>query len=220
MKPLALDGVAHATIVAPHPDDEIIAAFGLIRRLRRRGARVSVIVVTDGGASHPNSAAWPIARLRAARRRESRIALARAGVTAPHVRFLGYPDGGLGAYDARRLRHLARDLGRHAVPDLLVVPVSTDDHPDHRAVARAAALTWRGCARRIGYRVWPRAGHPAPPITYGLALTEKEQAMKRAALRCHRTQTGLIDDDPRGFRMTPAMIARFCRPPERFGAAA
>ena len=37
--PLDLSRVRHAVIVAPHPDDEAIGAFGLIHRLRRRGVR-------------------------------------------------------------------------------------------------------------------------------------------------------------------------------------
>ncbi|WP_443029636.1 PIG-L deacetylase family protein, partial [Sphingomonas sp. TX0522] len=37
-------------MIAPHPDDEVIGAAGLIARLRRHGARVRVAVVTDGAA--------------------------------------------------------------------------------------------------------------------------------------------------------------------------
>ena len=42
-------------------------------------------------------------------------------------------------------------------------------------------------------------------------------ARKRRAIAAHRSQTtDLIDDDPKGFRLEPAMLARFDRPYEFF----
>src|SRR5205823_12408713 len=35
-------------IVAPHPDDEALAAGGLIQRAVARGARVRIVILTDG----------------------------------------------------------------------------------------------------------------------------------------------------------------------------
>ena len=43
-------------------------------------------------------------------------------------------------------------------------------------------------------------------------------AMKQAALRRYRTQIDAIDDDPDGFTITPALLARFGRPVEVFGS--
>ncbi|TVV70177.1 PIG-L family deacetylase, partial [Sphingomonas solaris] len=60
-----------ALIVAPHPDDEVIGAAGLIRALVNRGTRVRVLVVSDGAASHTGSRLWPRRRLVAARMAES-----------------------------------------------------------------------------------------------------------------------------------------------------
>ncbi|WP_353250547.1 PIG-L family deacetylase [Salinisphaera sp. T31B1] len=204
--------------MAPHPDDDVIAAFGLIRRLRSQGTHVHVIVVTDGAASHRHSQRWPAPRLRMARRAECRRGLARAGVHAHRVRFLDYPDGSLGAFDDVDTRGLARALTRTRSPDLLVLPSANDDHPDHRRVAAAAALAWPRCRRRLSYLVWPRAEGRSSPTRYTLALDSVTVHMKRAAILCHRTQTGLIDDDPTGFCMDTATIARFARPIERFGA--
>ena len=42
--------------------------------------------------------------------------------------------------------------------------------------------------------------------------------MKQAALRRYRTQIDAIDDDPDGFTITPALLARFGRPVEVFGS--
>src|SRR5690242_7448135 len=37
-------------IIAPHPDDEALAAGGVIQRAIARGARVRIVVLTDGDA--------------------------------------------------------------------------------------------------------------------------------------------------------------------------
>ncbi|MGB7755339.1 MAG: PIG-L family deacetylase [Salinisphaera sp.] len=220
MNALDLGGIRDAVVVAPHPDDEVIGAFGLICRLRAQGARVRVIVATDGAASHRHSARFPPQRLAIVRRAESRAGIARAGVAPHEVRFLGRADGNLGGYDARQTRALAQAIARGPTPDLLVLPSRHDNHPDHRTVARAGAALWPRCRHRLAYVVWPLAGEPAPPARFSLALGSQCWHMKRAALACHRTQTGLIDDDPEGFCMSPAQRVAFTRPVERFVAPA
>ena len=42
-------------VAVAHPDDETLAATGLIRSALRGGARVHVLVATAGEASHPHS---------------------------------------------------------------------------------------------------------------------------------------------------------------------
>ncbi|WP_423823049.1 PIG-L family deacetylase [Salinisphaera sp. SPP-AMP-43] len=216
MNTLELGGIRRAVIVAPHPDDELIAAFGLIRRLREQGTVVTVIVATDGAASHRHSARFPPARLAEVRRVESRAGMARAGVSPHQVRFLGHADGSLGEYGRAQRQALARDLGRGPTPDLLVLPSAIDDHPDHRCVARAGAAIWPRCPQRLAYVVWPIAGQPRPPARYALRLSDRLWHMKRSALACHRTQAGLIDDDPSGFCISREQRLRFTRPVERF----
>ena len=51
----ALDG-ERVVVVAPHPDDEVLAAGGLMRWMACRGREVLVVGVTDGEASHARSA--------------------------------------------------------------------------------------------------------------------------------------------------------------------
>ncbi|MES1956114.1 PIG-L deacetylase family protein [Salinisphaera hydrothermalis] len=216
MNALDLTGLRRAVVIAPHPDDEVIGAFGLIRRLREHGVRVQVIVATDGAASHRHSARFPPKRLAAARRAESRAGMARAGVAAHDVHFLARADGSLGDYDSAACRGLARDMARGPAPDLLVLPSPADDHPDHRTVARAGRLLWPRCRQRLAYLVWPRTDRPTPPTRLWLSLGDRHWHMKRAALACHRTQTGLIEDDPDGFHMSQAERVAFTRPIERF----
>lgn len=216
MSALDLTGLRRAVVIAPHPDDEVIGAFGLIRRLREHGVRVRVIVATDGAASHRHSVRFPPERLATARRAESRAGMARAGLAVHDVHFIGRADGSLGDYDDADCRVLARDLARGPAPDLLVLPSQADDHPDHRTVARAGRLLWPRCRQRLTYVVWPRADQPVPPTRLRLSLSDRHWHLKRAALACHRTQTGLIDDDPEGFCMSRDQRVAFTRPVERF----
>ena len=210
---LSLRGVRRALIVAPHPDDETIGCAGLILRLLRGGARVDILVVTDGAASHQNSASHPPHRLAAVRARETRAACARLGVTAGRLRMLGLPDGGLTGLAPGRAGLLHRALARHACADLICLPDPGDAHPDHRRTAQACRGAL-GRAVRLAYLVWPRAGH-APRRTHHLVLG-RDRATKTRALACHRTQLGLIHDDPTGFTIDARTRRRFTGPVEHY----
>lgn len=215
MRTLRLDRVRDALVIAPHPDDETIGAYGLIRSLIRRGARVRVIVAADGAASHPASKRWPRRRLIAERRRETRAAMRRIGVAAGRVRFLGLPDGRLSDLTRREALPLARAVAHARTADLLVLPARDDDHPDHRAVARIARSAGGGRARRLEYLVWPKRNARPSPATAAIRLGEAAAA-KRGAIRRYRTQTGAIDDDPGGFVISRAELARFSHPLEHY----
>ena len=202
-----------ALIIAPHPDDEVIGAFELIRRLRRALVPVVVLIVSDGAASHPNSCAWPTRRLIAARRAESRRALARIGVDARMTRHALLPDGGLEEQAAQCRAIVSQAIRRIRHLDLLVAPVDDDAHPDHRAVAAAVADA-RFAGRRVGYRVWPSPVREAG----GRSLVTNTIA-KRSTIACHRTQLGSILDDPAGFAIARHELAAFSRPIEYYRVA-
>ena len=215
MRSLNLAPIRHAVVVAPHADDETIAAFHTIRALRKRGARVDVIVVTDGAASHRNSRSHPKHRLIALRQAETRRAMGRVGIGPGHIDFLGLPDGGLRDLDARRRSETVRHLQRRPRPDLVIVPSARDDHPDHREVAALCHRAWPRAIPRLTYVVWPSSArmpmhHARKVHVDGAALA------KRAALYGYRSQTGLIADDPAGFSLTRGMIHRMCGPRETF----
>ena len=46
---LSLEGIRRALIIAPHPDDETLAAGGLIESVLSRGGQVKVVLVTNAG---------------------------------------------------------------------------------------------------------------------------------------------------------------------------
>ena len=202
-------------VVAPHPDDEAIGAWALMRQLGRRGARVEVMVVTDGAGSHPGSCSWPPARLAVERRRETLRAMATLAIPPSRIRFLALPDGGLETCSIRLMHAVGRALRQRAVPDLMIGPVADDAHADHRAVAAALARIPRRGERRLGYRVWPeRAGRSGRGLR--IALDSRSLCLKRRLVRSYRTQGGMIADAEAGFAMTARHIRCFVRPHEHF----
>jgi LmbE family N-acetylglucosaminyl deacetylase len=91
-------------IIAPHPDDEVLACGGLIQQALALGDSVWVVYVTAGDGSWPS--AWKVTgnmlpgtenylELGRARMEEAKAGAALLGLTRPRLWFLGYPDGDL-----------------------------------------------------------------------------------------------------------------------------
>ncbi len=91
-------------VIAPHCDDEILGAFGLMRRTLENKGIVKVIIVTNRdvftvaakknlGLVRPGPGDY--LRLGRIRQAESLTALQRLGVMPTNIVFLGYPDKGL-----------------------------------------------------------------------------------------------------------------------------
>jgi LmbE family N-acetylglucosaminyl deacetylase len=182
-------------VIAPHPDDESIAAGGLLQRAIAGGGETRVIVVTDGD-NNP----WPLRYLKkkvrigdadraewgALRREESRRALAVLGV--PEATFLGYPDRML-TIMARSGDFRVRDALASAIddfnPSLLVIPSAFDLHPDHRAIAWFAHSVAKG-GDVVTYVIH---GHqPHDRLAFRLDLNAEEAKSKREAIECHQSQ--------------------------------
>lgn len=179
-------------VVAPHPDDEILACGALLYMLAQRGDAPLVVAVTDGEASHPGSPDWPPARLRAQRSHETVAALACLGLAQPRIERLGIPDGGVAAAEPV----LATRLGALLRPgDLLITTWDHDGHPDHEATARACAAAAREHEARLlqapvwGWH-WSAPGDGAMPWSHArkLALPAEAVERKRAALACFTSQ--------------------------------
>ncbi len=179
-------------IVAPHPDDEILACGGLLQAAVQHGLPHLLVAVTDGEASHPDSSDWPPERLRLQRPQETLAALACLGVEQPAVLRLGFADGGVSASEdalAGRLRAIL------APGDLLVTTWRYDAHPDHEACARACASAAAASGAGLletpvwGWH-WSAPGDGAMPLAQArkLALTPAMLERKRAALMCFHSQ--------------------------------
>lgn len=81
---------ARAVVVAPHPDDEVLGAVGIMALLAAAGVSVRVVAVSDGEASHPHSPTITPAQLAGIRRAEQHLALARLGLTGPRSTVAAY----------------------------------------------------------------------------------------------------------------------------------
>lgn len=125
----------HVLVVAAHPDDECLGAGAFIADAAALGADVTILVLTDGEASHPRSTTVDPSRLGSMRRAEAVLA---AAVLAPTARVVhaGLADGGLLAHEAESVAAI-RDLLRPGT--LVIAPWTADGHPDHDAAGRAAA---------------------------------------------------------------------------------
>lgn len=106
LAPLArMEVTPGATVVlVPHPDDEALAAGGLIRELEQRGVAPTVILVT-GGDAFKQAAQTHLHKVNVSpaqmvdfgriRLSESRSALGVLGLPPDRLIFLGFPDKGL-----------------------------------------------------------------------------------------------------------------------------
>jgi LmbE family N-acetylglucosaminyl deacetylase len=213
-------------VLSPHPDDESLGAGGLIALARRNAIDATLVLLTDGSKSHPNSRAYPPERLVATRMSELRAAASILGVPPAQLFDLGLPDTALPSSGAAFADAAARIVTIVTETDArsIFVTWQYDPHCDHEAAALLAKEVCRRCPwlRLWAYPVWGwhlPGGHPVPaPGPTGLRLlVESVLAQKRAAIDAHVSQmTGMIDDDPDGFRFTPETLAPFIRPHEYF----
>jgi len=187
-------------IVAPHPDDEVLACGGLLQQLGVMHMPVLIVAVTDGEASHPGSDTWTRTRLQAVRPDETTAALAVLGLDEVPVTRLALPDGGVAPREPDLARALATLIGPG---DLLLTTWRHDGHPDHEATARACATAAGGCGAAVveapiwGWH-WSGPGDAAMPLDSArrLMLDDATLARKRAALLCFESQ--LVSDAASG----------------------
>jgi LmbE family N-acetylglucosaminyl deacetylase len=184
-------------VLAPHPDDEVLGAGGLVATLASRRARIRVAFLTDGSASHLGAPGWSARRIADLRAREAQAALRALGLDAPPV-MLGWRDAvpappysPAWVATVRRLVALCR---RHRLRRV-VASWEADPHCDHEAAARLA----REVARRLGvrpsfYAVW---GWTLPDLDRRLSALHatslpvaRWRGHQRRALACHHSQLG------------------------------
>ncbi len=95
-------------VIAPHPDDDVLGAGGLIRRVANAGGAVHVVWMTSGdgfpeGVETAEGISPRVAHLTPKdyqtygllREQEAAAALGSLGVPRASLTFLGFPDGGL-----------------------------------------------------------------------------------------------------------------------------
>ncbi len=108
--PAPLSGAERVLVIAPHPDDEVLAVGGTIAELRAGGEQVLVVFLTNGDANQAakklftlNPLPWAkdYRALGYRRQKEAMAALGILGVPKNAVIFLGYPDQGLTALSGK-----------------------------------------------------------------------------------------------------------------------
>jgi LmbE family N-acetylglucosaminyl deacetylase len=198
---------ARLMVLAPHPDDESLAAGGLIQRALDHGAGVSVVFVSDGENNPwPQRALerrlWIGPRQRAGwarrRRAEADTALDVLGGERIRVHRLGWPDGGVTwMLLEKTVTMLAtmRALLERERPSLLVLPDLVDRHPDHSALHVLMEMVFQAMPREskpecLGYLLHGRS-QAGSPRRAEFVLNEQEQARKRQAIEAHSSQTAL-----------------------------
>lgn len=189
-------------VLAPHPDDEVIGAGGLIQRVLGRGGEVRAVFITSG-ESNP----WPLrAQNRkwrvsledqeswGERRRSEAIASLRTlGVPEEAATFLRFRDGQIAALARKgdpRLTEALRAIMVEFQPSLLICPSAQDLHSDHRAVAwylhQAVRGVGEGAPEIVTYVVHGEGS--TERLHASLRLSDRERSRKRAAIECHQTQ--------------------------------
>jgi LmbE family N-acetylglucosaminyl deacetylase len=202
-----------ALVFAPHPDDETLGCGGTVIRKIQAGARVGVVFMTDGSASHRNLVSEN--DLRGLRRKEALAACSILGVPPERVWFMDFRDGDLSACEDEATGRVVEIFRQHEVEQVFV-PYSGDLTADHVATRSIILRALRRTSARVTvyeYPVWFWLHWPwtsvqsvgigrmfreltaavrcwaamAKDLRYSVTV-DGVLAHKRKALECHRTQ--------------------------------
>jgi LmbE family N-acetylglucosaminyl deacetylase len=188
-------------VLAPHPDDEILGAGGLIAKLRGAGVPVTIVAITDGENAYADS--HNLGDIRVAEQTE---ALRRVGVPERMIHRLHLPDREISNHEDR----LAELLLPFVTADThLIAPWPRDFHPDHEAVGRAAARVTHSKNMPITYYLFWTWHRGEPGMFAGLELIKfplsgAELKRKLHALQAYVSQLEHADGQP---ILSPELLA-------------
>ncbi|MES2280176.1 MAG: PIG-L family deacetylase [Pseudomonadota bacterium] len=198
--------LSRLVMIAPHPDDEVLACGGFLAMRAARYAPSLIVAVTDGEASHGTADAQACARLGARRAEESYAGLRVLGVTPSTVIRLGVPDGQAANYIDSIVKRIAPLV---EADDIIVSTWKLDGHPDHEAVSEAARRVAQAkgcCLLQAPVWMWHWAKPDDARIPWsdlvGLHLPTHAIQAKRQALARHRSQLESFGND-----MVPVLIS-------------
>ena len=183
-----VDGSSDVLVLSPHPDDEIIGCGGTLAKLIGRGAKVTVVHMTDGSATAGLRDATEEERS-TVRLGEAQEVGRRLGVA--ELILLKQPDMGLEC-NGETVEALAQMLDR-VRPSAVFAPFINDPHRDHRAtnqilkVAMTSADVGPNSATVFGYEVW---SFVAPNV---LCLIDDQFEDKAELLFRYRTGMKVVD---------------------------
>ena len=140
-------------VVAPHPDDEMLGAGGLMQRVHEGGGDVRVVYLTDG-EGYPEGV-----ELRGSRQEADRRRLSRLRPPAASTR----PSAALSALGARRLLADVPEFSRRR-------PVQADaDRTGRSAAPRTGRRTRAAIVRRVSNLIVPDTEYRGEDLTQELA---------------------------------------------------
>lgn len=170
--------------IGAHPDDLDWYAAGTLRRLSDSGARVTMVIVTDGEKGPNRIGSQNLAKTRRAEQEEA----ARV-VGAQRLEFLNMPDRGVQRYHRRVLEKIVA-VWRDVKPDAVLTfdpvwPRPPYFHLDHEGTGKIVRRYWLSLPQ-------PRPRlflfHTRRPNT-AVDVTEVAE-IKQQALAAHRSQVG------------------------------
>lgn len=208
-------------VLAPHPDDETLAAGIVLQQASAVGAAVQVVFATAGEAN-PWPQRWIERRWHldasdrqrwgARRSEEARQALRRLGIDPSAAVFLGWQDGGivdLLIADGDRASGQLAALIAAFRPTRIVLPCIRDRHPDHWALhllTRAALLGLGDSPLLLTFLVHAHEAVHAALEYRQLPAEPAQLTTKLAALDAHQTQ----------LRLSRGWLQHRARSPETF----
>ena len=209
-------------IVAPHSDDESLGCGGAIALFGKYGADVSILVLSDGTLSHPNSVKFPKEKLRVLREKEIAEAAKILGVASEKITFFRFSDRNVPDENAENFQQAVERvksfLGTEK-PETIFVPWRRDPHPDHRAAFQLISAAKTDFQQIIEYPIWlyELAQSEDAPLEREVSAFRLDISsvveIKQKAIRSHASQvTDLIDDDPNGFRLSAEVLQYFAAP--------
>lgn len=128
------------TVIAPHPDDEIIGPGGSLLKAKSIGARIDIVYLTNGEIDKEKG----IKRIE-----EAEIVNALLGFD---FQYLGLDVGDLKPDEHKN--ELLENAIRKADPDIIFVPFILDDNDDHRLSAVLLAETLKNGAFTKDIEIW------------------------------------------------------------------
>jgi LmbE family N-acetylglucosaminyl deacetylase len=211
-----ISGWSSVVVVAAHPDDEVLGVGGTLAMLAGARARLRLVAITDGEASHPGLDQAAAGRLAERRVAETSTALRRLGAPVEIIR-LRIPDTGVARREAEVREELAELVSGFS---MCLAPWDGDLHADHEAAGRAARAACAGAGvSLLSYPIWtwhwahPRDSRVPWERAARLPLSPDAARRKRHAIGSFTSQLR-----PRGVLrppvLPPEVIAHFIRDQE------
>lgn len=168
----------HVVCFGAHPDDAEIYASGVLLAFKSAGARVTIVVATDGALSLGPPSNAELAARRALEAKEG------AALLNAELELLGFPDGSLSLVSEAMaaVNHTLERLN----PDLVITHHPNDSHRDHRELSRLVTARISPVQKLLYME--PMFGIVESP---NLIVDISSHWEKKAAAICvHRSQSG------------------------------